>query len=56
VAGEWCQGEGNPVLVVNHCASEEPGMVTLSNHIREVFSDIPVTHIPQQCTFESITA
>jgi putative NIF3 family GTP cyclohydrolase 1 type 2 len=56
VAGEWCQDEGNPLLVVNHCVSEELGIVTLANHIREVFSDVPVTHIPQQCTFQSITA
>jgi putative NIF3 family GTP cyclohydrolase 1 type 2 len=56
VAGEWCQDTGKPLLVVNHCVAEEPGMVTLAEHLRKTFPGLPVTHIPQQCTYRSITA
>lgn len=56
VAGEWCRDTGNPLIVVNHCVSEEPGMVTLAAHLAETFPEIEVTHIPQQCTFRSIGA
>ncbi|MCZ6631999.1 MAG: Nif3-like dinuclear metal center hexameric protein [bacterium] len=56
VAGEWCQDEGRPLLVVNHCVTEEPGMVTLAQYLEAVYPDIPISHIPQQCTYQSITA
>ena len=56
VAGEWCQDQGNPLIVVNHCVSEEPGMVTLANHLKEAFPDVPVNHLPQTCTFQSVGA
>ena len=54
VAGEWCQDTGNPLIVVNHCVSEEPGMVTLAAHLEQALPDIKVTHIPQKCTFKSV--
>lgn len=41
---------------VNHCVAEEPGMVTLADHLRKAFPGTPVTHIPQQCTYRSIRA
>lgn len=56
VAGEWCRDNGNPLVVVNHCVTEEPGMVTLAEHLRKTFPDVEVTHLPQTCTYESITA
>lgn len=55
VAGEWCQDTGRPLIVVNHCVAEEPGMVTLAAHLREAFPDVPVTHIPQKCTYRHIS-
>jgi len=55
VVGEWCQDRGRPLVVVNHCVSEEPGMVTLSSHIEETYPDLPVTHIRQGCTYHSVT-
>jgi len=54
VAGEWCRDNGNPLVVVNHCVSEEPGMVTLADHLRKTFPDVEVTHLAQRCTYESV--
>ena len=54
VAGEWCQDTGNPLLVVNHCVSEDPGMATLAGYLKETLPDIPVTHIRQKCTYTSV--
>ena len=54
VAGEWCHDTGNPLVVVNHCVAEEPGMVTLAQYLQRTFNDIQVHHIPQGCTFQSI--
>ena len=54
VAGEWCHDTGNPLVVVNHCVAEEPGMVTLAAYLQETFNDIQVHHIPQGCTYQSI--
>ena len=54
VAGEWCHDTGNPLVVVNHCVAEEPGMVTLANYLQKTFSDLPIHHIPQECTYQSI--
>lgn len=28
----------------------QPEIVKLAEYLREVYSDVPVTHIPQQCT------
>jgi len=54
VAGEWCQDAGNPLLVVNHCVSEDPGMATLTGYLKEILPDIPVTHIRQKCTYTPV--
>jgi putative NIF3 family GTP cyclohydrolase 1 type 2 len=61
VVRAWIDGEksadsGYPLIVVNHCVSEEPGIATLAAYIDQTFPEIPVTHLPQTCTFQSITA
>lgn len=56
VAGEWCRDTGNPLVVVNHCVSEEPGMATLAQFLGEALEGIPVTHISQGLTYEAIVA
>ena len=53
VAGEWCRDTGNPLVVVNHNVAEEPGMVTLADHLATTFPDVKVTHIPQGCSYRS---
>ena len=54
IAGEWCTDNGNPLVVVNHCVSEEPGMATLAEFLQKTFPRIPVTHIKQKCTYRSV--
>lgn len=56
IDGEMSQDSGYPLIVVNHCVSEEPGIVKLAEYIYQTFPDIPVTHIPQTCTYRSIEA
>ena len=56
IAGEWCRDTGNPLVVVNHCVSEEPGMVTLATYLDKTFPDIDVTHIPQGCSYEPVVS
>ena len=55
IAGEWCRDQGNPLLVVNHCVSEEPGMATLAAYLDKTYPEIPVAHIHQECTYLSVT-
>jgi putative NIF3 family GTP cyclohydrolase 1 type 2 len=54
IAGEWCQDSGNPLVVVNHCVSEEPGMATLAEYLTKSFPGIKVTHLRQGCTYRTV--
>lgn len=56
IDGEMSQDTGYPLIVVNHCVSEEPGIAKLAEYIDTTFPDIPVTHLPQQCTYTSVTS
>lgn len=55
IVGEWCHDYGKPLLVVNHCVSEEPGMGSLTAYLKQIFPDIPISHIHQGCTYQSFT-
>lgn len=54
IAGEWCRDHGNPLVVVNHAVTEEPGMASLARHLAAAFPSMKVTHIRQGCSFVSI--
>ena len=54
IAGEWCRDTGNPLVVVNHAVSEEPGMAALAAHLARAFPGLPVWHIPQGCSYEPV--
>ena len=56
IAGEWCHDTGKPLVVVNHGVSEEPGMVSLARYLAQAFPQLPVTHLPQKCSFASVRA
>jgi putative NIF3 family GTP cyclohydrolase 1 type 2 len=56
IAGEWCRDTGRPLVVVNHCVSEEPGMVTLAAYLEKAFPGTPVTHIAQGCSYEPVVS
>ena len=43
-----------PLIVVNHCVSEDYGMVLLAERLREVYPGIPVHHIPQATTVRAV--
>ena len=42
---------GHPVIRVNHGTSEEPGMVTLTKYIRDVFPVLHVEHLPHGSSY-----
>ena len=41
-----------PVICVNHCTSEEPGMVSMVKYINEKIDGLTAEHIPQGCQFK----
>lgn len=46
---------GNPLIVINHGTSEEMGMRSLNQIIRQQFPDLEVIHFNQGCTYKWIT-
>jgi putative NIF3 family GTP cyclohydrolase 1 type 2 len=46
---------GNPLIVINHGTSEEMGMRSLNQIIRQKFPDLEVIHFNQGCTYKWIT-
>ena len=45
---------GHPILRVNHGTSEEPGMVTLADYLRQTFPDLAVEHLPHGPSFRLV--
>jgi putative NIF3 family GTP cyclohydrolase 1 type 2 len=45
---------GFPVIRVNHGTSEEPGMATLAEYMRQNFPDIDCCHLPQGCCYKQV--
>ena len=43
-----------PVICVNHCTSEEPGMVTMTQYINDNIEGVAAEHIQQGCRFKVI--
>jgi putative NIF3 family GTP cyclohydrolase 1 type 2 len=46
---------GNPLIVINHGTSEEMGMRSLNQIIKQKFPDLDVVHFDQGCTYKWIT-
>jgi len=47
---------GVPVICVNHCTAEEPGMVTLTRYINESIDGLAAEHLPQGCRYRLVAA
>ena len=47
---------GVPAICVNHAASEEPGMVTLTQYINDNLPGLTATHLPQGSRFRVVGA
>lgn len=50
----YSEDTGHPLIVINHGASEEMGMRSLNQIIREQYPDIETVHFKQGCTYEWI--
>ena len=48
--------DGHPVIRVNHGTSEEPGMVTLTQHINDNLSGVEAVHLPHGSCFRLVGA
>ena len=48
--------ENKCVIRVNHGTSEEPGMATLAQYMRDTFPDITTTHLPHGSCFKCVQA
>ena len=53
-AAEWCLDRELPLIIVNHCTSEEWGIINLAKYVAGTFPEIPVKHIPQGCVYRLI--
>jgi putative NIF3 family GTP cyclohydrolase 1 type 2 len=51
----YASDTGDPLIVINHGTSEEMGMRSLNQIIRQKFPDIEVIHFNQGCTYKWIT-
>ena len=43
-----------PIVVVNHMVSEEIGIKSLADNLRQQFPSVPVHHIAQRCMYELV--
>lgn len=46
---------GHPLIVINHGTSEEMGMRSLNQIIKDKYPDIETIHFNQGCTYKWIT-
>jgi putative NIF3 family GTP cyclohydrolase 1 type 2 len=51
----FAEDTGNPLIVINHGTSEEMGMRSLNQIIRQKFPDLEVVHFNQGCSYKWIT-
>lgn len=51
----YAEDTGHPLIVINHGVSEEMGMRSLNQIIKQKFPDIEVIHFNQGCTYKWIT-
>jgi putative NIF3 family GTP cyclohydrolase 1 type 2 len=51
----FAQDTGHPLIVINHGTSEEMGMRSLNQIIKEKYPDIDVLHFKEGCTYNWIT-
>lgn len=50
----WFQDMGVPLFVVDHTVSEEPGMMSLAEHLDRAFAEVRVEYLPTQCPYRLI--
>jgi putative NIF3 family GTP cyclohydrolase 1 type 2 len=48
----YAEDSGHPLVIINHGASEEPGMKLLAGHLSEAFPNVPCEHIGDGCSFK----
>jgi putative NIF3 family GTP cyclohydrolase 1 type 2 len=51
----YAQETGQPLVVINHGTTEEPGIRLLNAHLDKVFTEIEVVHFYQGCGYKWIT-
>ena len=52
----YAQDLGQPLVVIDHGAAEEPGMQALNSHLKKIFTDKEVIHYGPGCSFKWVKA
>jgi len=52
--GMWAADLGVPVLIVNHCTAEKPGMMAMARYLSEQFIGMPVQYIDVAFPYEAV--
>jgi putative NIF3 family GTP cyclohydrolase 1 type 2 len=50
----YAEDSGDPLVVINHGTSEEPGMKALAGHLSEAFPRLPCVHLGKGCGYRWI--
>lgn len=53
-SGEWALDGGIPLVLVNHCTAEEPGIRNLARYLERQLPDVKVTFLPQGCIYQTV--
>jgi putative NIF3 family GTP cyclohydrolase 1 type 2 len=43
--GLWAADLDQPLLIVNHCTAEKPGMMAMAGYLRKTFPDVPAEYL-----------
>jgi len=52
--GLWARDIDVPVLLVNHCTAEKPGMQAMAVHLSETFPTVPVEYLDAEFPYASV--
>ena len=55
IQSTYAEDTGQPLIVINHGTSEEFGVRSLNNHLKNKFPDYEVIHLDQGCGYRWIT-
>ena len=52
--GLWAVDQGLPLLIVNHCTAEKPGMMAMARYLAEQFPQAPVEYLDVAMPYSSL--
>ncbi len=52
--GLWAADLGLPLLIVNHCTAEKPGMMAMAGYLTELYPGVPVEYIDVEFPYDVV--